>query len=147
MFLDMEIPHPLCPIFWIKIFLKMEQKNLTSKIIEKALEIHSVLGPGLPERVYETCLEYELNEAGLLVERQLGIPIQYKKIQFNEGYCIDLLAERTVVLEIKAVEKLNEVHTAQILSYMRLGGFPIGLLINFNLKSLKDGIRRFVLTP
>jgi len=125
----------------------MEQKNLTSKIIEKALEIHSVLGPGLLERVYETCLEYELNEAGLLVERQLGIPIQYKKIQFNEGYCIDLLAERTVVLEIKAVEKLNEVHTAQILSYMRLGGFPIGLLINFNLKSLKDGIRRFVLTP
>ncbi len=125
----------------------MEQKNLTSKIIEKALEIHSVLGPGLLERVYETCLEYELNEAGLLVERQLGIPIQYKKIHFNEGYCIDLLAERTVVLEIKAVEKLNEVHTAQILSYMRLGGFPVGLLINFNAKSLKDGIQRFVLTP
>ncbi len=124
----------------------MEQSNLTSKIIEKAMEVHSVLGPGLLERVYEACLEYELNEAGLIVERQLGIPIQYKKIQFNEGYRIDLLAERTVVLEIKSVEKLNEVHFAQILSYMKIGSFPVGLLFNFNVKSLKDGIRRFVLS-
>ena len=124
----------------------MEQKNLTSKIIEKALEVHTVLGPGLLERVYEACLEYELNEAGFFVERQLGIPIQYKNIQFDEGYRIDLLVERTVILEIKSVEKLNEVHTAQILNYMRLGAFPVGLLINFNVKSLKDGIRRFVLT-
>jgi len=125
--------------------LNIEYANLTSTIIEKAMEVHTVLGPGLLERVYETCLEYELNKAGLLVERQLGIPIQYKKIQLDEGYRIDLLAERTVVLEIKSLERLNEVHSAQILSYMKLGGFPVGLILNFNVKSLKDGIRRFVI--
>jgi GxxExxY protein len=123
----------------------MKHSDLTSKIIANALEVHSVLGPGLLEKIYEGCLQHELNEAGILVDRQLEMPVKYKNLQFAEGYRIDLLVAKTVVVEVKAVETLTEVHFAQILSYMRLGGFPVGLLINFNVKSLKDGIRRFVL--
>ena len=123
----------------------MKYSFLTSKIIKCALEVHTVLGPGLFEKVYEGCFEYEISEAGLFVERQLEKHIDYKRLRFDEGYRIDLLVEKKVVVEIKAVSALTETHFAQILTYMKLGGYPVGLLINFNVKSLRDGIRRVVL--
>ena len=124
----------------------MEQlNNLTEKIMGAAIEVHRHLGPGLLESTYEICLEYELKEAGLSVERQKSLPLIYKKIKLSQGYRLDLLVERQVIVELKTVEKLTSVHSAQLLSYLKLSGCKVGLLINFNVKLLKHGIRRFVL--
>lgn len=121
-----------------------ELNALTGRIIGAAIEVHRHLGPGLLESAYETCLAYELERRGLAVERQKALPLVYKDIRMDHGYRLDLLVERDVILEIKVVEQIAPVHEAQILSYLRFSGCKIGLLINFNVKLLKDGIRRFI---
>ena len=123
----------------------MTLNELTHLIIGKAIEIHRTLGPGLLESTYQECLFYELKEAGLIVEKEKIRPLVYKEVKLKQGYRIDLLVEDTVVIEIKCVEKLAPVHTAQVLTYMKLGNHKIGLLLNFHSKILKDGIKRYIL--
>jgi GxxExxY protein len=118
---------------------------LTDQIIGAAIEVHRHLGPGLLESAYETCLAFELEKLGLIVERQKPFPVVYKDIQLPQAYRVDLLIENKVVIEIKAVDSLTDIHRAQVLSYLRFSGCHVGLLINFNEKLLKDGIRRFAL--
>ena len=123
----------------------MEMNELTERVIGCAIEVHKTLGPGLLESAYQQCLFYELREQGIWVEKEISLPIIYKEIKIDHGYRIDLLVENRVVIELKTVEKLTDVHTAQILTYMRLGEYSIGLLINFNTKLLKDGLKRFII--
>lgn len=124
----------------------MRVNELTSKIIGAAIEVHRQLGPGLLESAYETCLGYEITNLGLRVEHQKPLPIVYKEIHLDHGYRIDLLVNNLVIVELKAVEQITPVHEAQMLSYLRFSGCKVGLLINFNVKLLKDGgIRRFML--
>ena len=124
----------------------MHSDDLTGLIIGAAVEVHRCLGPGLLESAYETCLEYELTSRGLHVERQKPLPIVYKELILDHGYRIDLLVENRLVVELKSVEQLTDVHQAQILSYLRFSGCKIGLLLNFNVALLKNGgIRRYVL--
>jgi len=122
-----------------------KENELTSIIIGKAIEVHRQLGPGLLESAYQECLFYELVNEGLKVEKEKALPIIYKDIKLDHGYRIDLLVENKVVIELKTVERFTEVHTAQILTYMKLGELNLGLLINFHVKLLKNGIKRFVL--
>lgn len=122
----------------------MEINEITRRIIGCAIEVHKALGPGLLESAYEECLVYELQKAGLQVLRQKPVPVIYKEIHLEQGYRIDLLVEGLVVVELKSVEILNPVHEAQILTYMKFAEKKIGLLINFNVLVLKDGIRRFI---
>ena len=119
--------------------------DLTEKIIGCAIEVHRTLGPGLLESAYQECLFYELKSQGVWVEKEISLPIIYKEIKIDHGYRIDLLVENRIVIELKTVEKFSDVHTAQILTYMRLGEYSTGLLINFNTKLLKDGLKRFVI--
>lgn len=121
--------------------------RLTEQIIGAAIEVHKALGPGLLESAYQKCLFYELKSNGFDVKQEIPLPIIYKDIKLDHGYRIDLLVENEVVIEIKAVEKFTEVHSAQILTYLRLGHFPKGLLINFHTKLLTSGIKRFINTP
>ena len=108
------------------------------------MTVHAELGPGLLESAYEACLEFELWRQGLHVERQKPLPIVYQDVELDAGYRVDLLVEGQVILEIKAVDRLAPIHEAQVLSYLRLSGCSIGLLVNFNVTRLKDGIRRLV---
>lgn len=119
--------------------------ELTGKIIGCGIEVHKALGPGLLESIYEECLCYELNQQGIEFERQKELPVHYKNVRLNSGYRIDVLVENSVIIELKAVEHILPVHKAQILSYMKLLNSKIGLLMNFNVPVLKDGITRFVL--
>ena len=118
--------------------------KITNDAINSAIEIHKFLGPGLLESCYETCLSFELSNKKLKVERQKPLPVIYKNIQMDCGYRLDILVENSVVIEIKSVESLLPIHTAQLLSYLKLSGCKVGLLINFNVKVLKDGIVRLV---
>jgi GxxExxY protein len=122
----------------------METNEITQRIIGCAIEVHKKLGPGLLESAYEECLAFELNKAGLSIKRQQPTPIVYKDIKLDYGYRIDILVENSVVIELKVVDELNPVHTAQILTYMKFSNMKIGLLINFNVTILKNGIRRFI---
>jgi GxxExxY protein len=122
----------------------VELNRLTQRIIGAAIEVHRHLGPGLLESAYETCLAYELQELGLGFERQKPLPLVYKEIHLEQGYRIDLLVEQQVVVEVKVVDRIAPVHEAQVLSYLRFSECRIGLLLNFNVKLLKDGIRRFI---
>ena len=124
--------------------MKHNLNKITEAIIGAAIAVHKELGPGLLESAYEACLAYELAERKLKVERQKGLPVTYHGVQLDCGYRIDLLVEGLVVVELKAVERLEPIHQAQMLSYLRLSGCKVGLLINFNVKVLKNGIRRFV---
>ena len=108
------------------------------------INVHRELGPGLLESTYEICLAYELAEMGLSVERQKSLPVLYKKVRLDCGYRLDLLVEKKIVVELKSVEKIEPVHVAQVLSYLKLSGCNVGLLINFNVKILKYGIKRLV---
>ena len=117
---------------------------LTGKILGCAYTVHSVLGPGLLEKTYEECLYYELKQNGFVVEKQKEVPLKYKEIWIDAGYRLDLLVEGRIILELKAVENLNPVHVAQILTYLKLTGYQIGYLINFNVASLKYGIKRYI---
>jgi len=125
----------------------MEINELTGKIIQAAMKVHTALGPGLLESAYETCLEYELKKMGLKVEQQKPLPIIYEEINLECGYRIDLLVEETVIVELKAVEELAPIHHAQLLSYLRLAGKKLGLLINFHTEHLRDGIVRKINGP
>ena len=126
----------------------MEDENRLSKvIIGKAIEVHKQLGPGLLESAYQECLLYELSESGLYVEKEKTLPIIYKMIKLDHGYRIDLLVESKVVIEIKTVEALTDVHSAQVLTYMKLGNYKLGLLINFDVTLLKSGIKRYINDP
>jgi GxxExxY protein len=119
--------------------------ELTRIVIGSAMEVHRTLGPGLLESVYERCLSYELTAAGIRHETQKEISVIYKGVNIESGFRLDLFAENRLVVEIKSVEKLLPVHEAQILTYMKFAGVKTGLLINFNVKLLKEGLKRFVL--
>ncbi|MBI4083446.1 MAG: GxxExxY protein [Candidatus Lambdaproteobacteria bacterium] len=122
----------------------MRSNDITEQIIGAAIDVHRELGPGLLESTYEACLQFELVERGLQVERQKGLPVVYRDVRIDCGYRIDLLVERRVIVELKAVAQLEPIHEAQLLSYLKLSGCHVGLLINFNVKLLKNGIRRLV---
>ncbi len=123
----------------------MKFEELSKVIIGAAIEVHKLLGPGLLESAYEECLTYELLKNNLIVERQKPIPIIYKEIKLDCGYRLDLLVNNKIIIEIKSVDVLAPVHTAQILTYMKFAEKEVGLLINFNVTRLKDGIKRYVL--
>ena len=123
----------------------MGVNELTKEIIGAAIEVHRALGPGLLESAYEECLCRELSLRGVPFERQVPLPVEFKGLRLDCGYRLDLLVGKTVVVEIKAVESLLPIHDAQLLAYLKLGGWKIGLLINFNVSVLKNGIRRRVL--
>jgi len=122
----------------------MNENEISKTIIGLAIGVHQSLGPGLFESAYKECLYYRLNKEGYKVEKEKPMPLIYEEVKLECGYRIDLLVENKVVIEIKSVEALNEVHLAQTLNYMKLGGFKLALLINFNVSLLKDGIRRVV---
>ena len=122
----------------------MELNQITQKIIGCAIEVHRDLGPGLLESAYEECLSYELISKGLEIKRQQPTPVIYKDIKLDCGYRIDILVENSVVVELKVVDAINAVHEAQVLTYMKFANKPLGLLINFNVRLLKDGIRRYI---
>jgi GxxExxY protein len=122
----------------------MELNKITEIIIGCAIEVHKRLGPGLLESTYEACLFYEIQKVGLKIIRQLGLPLVYKEIRLEEGYRLDFLVEDCVVVEIKSVEAFNDIHTAQVLTYLKLSGAKVGLLINFNVLKLTDGIKRLI---
>jgi GxxExxY protein len=120
----------------------MELNDITGHIIDASMKVHTELGPGLLESAYEVCLAHELTKRGLKVVSQLALPVQYDGIELDAGYRIDLLVEDRVIVELKAVEKTTPLHEAQLLSYLKLSNKKIGLLINFNVVRLKDGIKR-----
>lgn len=120
-------------------------KGVTGQIVDAAFTVHSRLGPGLLESVYETCMEHELNRRDLWVQRQVALPVHYDTLTIDAAYRIDLLVENSVVLEVKAVESIQAVHKAQLRTYLKLSKNRVGLLINFNVALVKDGITRVVL--
>jgi len=120
-------------------------KEITAKIIGAAIDVHKTIGPGLLESAYEECLAYEMRIRGLNFERQVPLPVAYKGVTLDCGYRLDFLVEDAIVLELKAVDRLEPIHEAQILTYLKLGGWTVGLLINFNVPVLMDGIKRVVL--
>jgi GxxExxY protein len=121
-----------------------ELNHLTYRIIGAAMDVHRTLGPGLLESAYEACLAYELTLLGFQVERQKELPVVYKDVHLDCGYRLDFLVDDTVIVELKAVDRLESIYTAQLLSYLKLSGHKIGLLINFNVQVLKDGIKRLM---
>ena len=123
----------------------MEFDKLSGEIIGCAIEVHKNLGPGLLESAYERCLSYELMAKGLRHETQKELPIEYKGCRLDAGYRVDLIIENEVIVELKSVDKVMPIHEAQLLTYMRLAEIKVGLLINFNVTKVKDGIKRFVL--
>ncbi|MBC8484804.1 MAG: GxxExxY protein [Bacteroidetes bacterium] len=123
----------------------MKFEKLTQEIIGAAIEVHKHLGPGLLESAYEECLSYELTQRGLLIERQKPVPIIFKEVKLDCGYRIDILVNDLVIIELKSVDALIPVHEAQILTYLKFANKQVGLLINFNVKLLKEGIKRYVL--
>lgn len=123
----------------------MEINNLTHEILDSAYKVHTALGPGLLESAYQACLCYELKKKGFKVESEKPLPLVYEEVKLDCGYRIDLLVENRVVIELKTADRFTDVHQAQILTYMKLSKIKYGLLINFNVKSLKDGIKRFIL--
>jgi GxxExxY protein len=125
----------------------MQDPELTSKVIEAAMKVHRKLGPGLLESAYRECVLYELVKAGLTVEREKPMPIVYETVRLDHGYRIDLLVENKLVIELKTVEAFTDVHFAQVITYLKLGTYPYGLLINFNVPLLKNGIKRFINSP
>jgi len=123
----------------------VDVNEITERIIGAAIEVHRNLGPGLLESAYEECLCHDLRLAGFSFEQQRALPVEYKGIRLECGYRLDLLVENAVVVEIKAVSAIEPIHEAQLLTYLRIGGWKVGLLINFNVSVLKNGIRRRVL--
>jgi GxxExxY protein len=118
--------------------------ELTERVIGACIEIHRALGPGLLESAYEECLCHELSIAGISFERQKSLPVHYKNVKLDCGYRLDLVVEQKVIVELKAIENLMPIHEAQLLTYLKLSGLTLGLLINFNVPMLKNGIKRIV---
>lgn len=123
---------------------KMNENEISKVIFDCALKIHKNLGPGLLESAYEECLFYELKKYGLNVEKQKALPLVYEEVRLEIGYKIDIIVENKVIVEVKSVEALNDVHLAQILTYLKLSDCKLGMLINFNVTFIKNGIRRVV---
>ena len=120
----------------------MTENEIGDVIVDSALKVHTVLGAGLLESAYEACLGYELEKRGLQLQKQVGIPVVYEDVRLEVGYRLDLLVQDLVIVEIKAVERLMPIHTAQILSYLKLKGLKLGYLLNFNVEHMRHGIRR-----
>jgi GxxExxY protein len=125
--------------------ISKEQQRITQSIIGAAIEVHRLLGPGLLEATYEECLAYELAERSFFVERQVARPVVYKGVKLLAGYRPDLIVERSILVELKTVERFHPVHTAQLLTYLKLTGLRVGLLLNFNSVLLANGIKRVLL--
>ena len=121
------------------------ENDLSNKIIGCAIEVHKQLGPGLLESAYKECLMHELSISGLKIQKEKPVPIIYKDIKLDHGYRIDLLVENKVVIEIKTVENFTDVHLAQVLTYLKLGDYKLGLLLNFHVTTLRNGIKRIIL--
>ena len=122
----------------------MIENKIANKIVGLTLEVHRALGPGLLESAYKECLAFKLQQSGLYIQKEKPIPLIFEEVKLDCGYRIDILVECKVVIEIKSVEGLNDVHLAQILTYMKLGNYKLGLLINFNVSLLKNGIKRVI---
>lgn len=122
----------------------MNENEISKIVFESALEVHRILYPGLLESAYEECLFYELKKTNLKVEKQKALPLFYEEVRLDMGYRIDIIVEDKFIVEVKSVETLNDVHLAQLLTYLRLSDCKLGLLINFNVKLLKEGVRRVV---
>ena len=122
----------------------MTENELSKLVFDSGLKVHKTLGPGLLESAYEECLSFELQKLGLKVEKQKALPLIYEEVKLDAGYRIDLLIENKLIIEIKAVEALNDLHLAQILTYLRLSNCKLGMLINFNSVYFKDGVKRVV---
>ena len=148
----MKLCDALCATLWNscstkthkEIYLAMNENELSNVILGCAIDVHKSLGPGLLESAYRECLYFELISKGLNVQKEKPMPIVYKDVKLDHGYRIDILVENKVVIEIKTVEALNDVHTAQVLTYLKLGNYKLGLLLNFHVAILKNGIKRFV---
>ncbi|MCD4725597.1 MAG: GxxExxY protein [Bacteroidales bacterium] len=123
----------------------MHIEKIFKTVLDCSFNIHSTLGPGLLESTYEECLFYEILQSGIKVEKQIPLPLIYKEVKLDAGYRVDLLVENKILVEIKSVESLADIHLAQILTYMKLSGCKLGLLINFNVAHLKAGIKRVIL--
>ena len=122
----------------------MDMNEITGHIVDAAIRVHTTLGPGLLESAYQACLYYELTRRQLRVLKEVGLPLTYDEARMDLGYRLDLLVEGVVVIEIKSVDSIHPIHTAQILSYLKLSDKPVGLLLNFNVVRMKDGIYRYV---
>jgi GxxExxY protein len=122
----------------------MNENELATKIIGVAMDVHTKLGPGLLEAVYKECLYYKLKKLNYEVEKEKVMPVFFEEIKMDHGYRIDLLVNKQIVIELKSVEALNDVHLAQTLTYLKMGDFKLGLLMNFNVARLKDGLRRVI---
>ena len=119
--------------------------RLSGSVVHAAYKVHNTLGPGLLESVYEVCLVHELTKRGITSERQVPLPVVYDELKLEAGFRIDVLVERRLIVELKAVEALLPVHRAQVLTYLKLSGYRLGLLVNFNVAVLKDGIKRVIM--
>jgi GxxExxY protein len=122
----------------------MTEEDVGRVVLDCAMKVHRALGPGLLESAYESCVALELRDAGLEIERQLSLPLKYKGITADTGYRLDLLVSGLVVVEVKAVEAISDLHRAQLLSYLKLGGWRLGYVLNFNVCMMRDGVRRMV---
>ena len=122
----------------------MNENDLAYKLIGISIDIHNALGPGLLESAYQECLFYKINKAGIFVEKEKAMPLIYEDVKLDCGYRIDLLVEKKLVIEVKSVEVLNDIHLAQTLTYLKLGNYKLGLLINFHVAVLKNGIKRVI---
>jgi GxxExxY protein len=125
--------------------LPSEVERIGKVVLDSAFRVHTALGPGLLESVYEACLAYEIRESGLRVETQVAVPVEYKSITLQEGLRLDMLVDESVIVEIKAVEAMHPIFEAQLLTYLRLTGIRLGFLINFTVPHLKNGIKRMVI--
>ena len=128
----------------LKQIIKMDENEISKIVFESALKIHKVLGPGLLESAYEECLFYELKKYDLKVEKQKQLPLIYEEVRLDVGYRIDIIIEDKFIVEVKSVEALTDVHLAQLLTYLKLSNCKLGLLINFNVSLLKNGVRRVI---
>jgi GxxExxY protein len=122
----------------------MSENEISNLIIGSAIDVHTALGPGLLENTYKECLNYKLSKSGLFVEKEKIVPLVFEEVKLESGYRVDLLVEHKVVVELKSVAEITDIHMAQILTYLKLGNFKLGLILNFNVFRLKDGIKRVV---
>jgi GxxExxY protein len=122
----------------------MHENEITGKIINAGIEVHKALGPGLLESAYKECLYYQLTKNGLFVEKEKVLPLIYEEVKLDCGYRLDLLIENKIVVEIKSIDAINDIHLAQVLTYLKIGNYKLGLLMNFNIVLLKNGIKRII---
>ena len=122
----------------------MQPDEITGHIVDAAMKVHTAIGPGLLKSAYEACLAYELRQRGLQVKTQVELPVMYEDVRIDVGYRIDMLVEDTVIVELKAIDQLLPIHEAQLLSYLKMSRKRLGLLLNFNVRRLKDGIKRMI---